>query len=244
MGDDGARLARHDLLRRERGDDLRHVMPVDFLDRPAEGRELGREGGEIVGIRQPRALLQAVVVDDQRQVVELVLRGRRDGFPVRALLHLPVAGDDIGLPRRMIELGGNRHADAHGQPMPERAGVGFHPRHLGAVGVAVEARMRLEEGLDLLLRDETLLRERDIERAGGMPLAQDEAVATGIERIGGIDVEDAEIERRQDVDHRHLAADMPRTRLEYRAEVAPADRIRHPLQLLDGHLALHELGLL
>ena len=28
---------------------------------------------------------------------------------------------------------------------------------------------------------------------------------------------------------------------EYRAEVAPADRIRHPLQLLDGHLALHEL---
>ena len=81
----------------ERRNDLAHVVAVDLGHFPAESFELRTQRREIVRVGQGCALLEAVVIDDQRKIVELELGGRHDRFPVGAFLHLAVTGDDVGM---------------------------------------------------------------------------------------------------------------------------------------------------
>lgn len=84
------------------------------------------------------ALLQAVAVDDQRQVRQLVVARQGCGLPIRALLQLTVAGQHKGALTRPRDLARNGDACRHGQPMPQRAGVCFNAGQVVAVGVTVQ----------------------------------------------------------------------------------------------------------
>ena len=72
-------------------DERREVVAVDLGDGPAEGAPLVGQRLEAHRALGRVALLEAVAVDDDRQVVEAEVRGRHGRFPVAALLQLAVA---------------------------------------------------------------------------------------------------------------------------------------------------------
>ncbi len=112
----------------------------------------------------------------------------------------------------LVHLRRERHADGDRQSVAERPGIGFDARHLAAIGVAIEHRQWLHVGVELLARDEPGLGKRRVEGRRGVPLAQHEAVAGGILRVRGVDLERMEEERRQDIGRRQVAARMPHLR--------------------------------
>ncbi len=99
----------------ECGNDLAHLVTVDFRDVPAECFQLGSKRCNIVGVRERRTLLEAIVINDKRQIIEAKLGGRHNRFPVRAFLHLAVAGHHIGVVIGARKLGGFGHADRNRQ---------------------------------------------------------------------------------------------------------------------------------
>ena len=82
------------------------------------------------------------------------------------------------------------------------------PADLVAVRVAVERGQRLEEGGQLLDRQEAERGQRGVERAGDVALAEDEPVPLGI--VDGLrgDVQHGAVQRGQDVDGGEVAADV------------------------------------
>ncbi len=136
----------------ERRHDFGHRIAVDLGHVPAEGFETRAQRRQIIGVLQGCALLEAVVVDDQRQIVEAELGGGHDGFQLEPSCILAVARQHEGAVGGARKLGGLGHADGNGQAVAERAGVGLDTRNLVAVRVAVEARHGLQEGGDFLFR--------------------------------------------------------------------------------------------
>ena len=126
--------------------------------------------GQVVGVLGGGALLEVVAVGDHAEVVELELGGGHEGLPVRALLELAVAGQDEDPPRGAVDLGGQGVADGDGQAVPERAGAGLHPGHLGADRVAVEAGVGLDEGVQLGRPQQASRGEGGVQGVGGVPL--------------------------------------------------------------------------
>ena len=73
--------------------------------------------------------------------------------------------------------------------------------------------------------------EGGVQRRRGVPLAEDEAVALRVVRPIGVDAEDPEVERSQDVQRRELAADVAQAGLVDHAQVAKARQGRLLTQL-------------
>ncbi len=59
-------------------------------------------------------LLEAIAVDNDGQVVELVMRRGQRRLPVAAFLELAVAGQDKRAPGGTIDLGRQRATNRHG----------------------------------------------------------------------------------------------------------------------------------
>ena len=82
VGHNTFRLAFYSGLNRQGLANLIHVVAVDLFHGPAKSIQFWRQRRKVVGVGQRRALLKAVVVDDQCQVVEFELRCGHDGLPV------------------------------------------------------------------------------------------------------------------------------------------------------------------
>ena len=211
MGDDAQRLGAP-RGPRQRVDQRGGVVAVHVDDLPAESAELVGERLDVVGLGDARALLQRVAIDDQSQIGELVVPGGHRRLPIAALLQFAVAGDDEDAKVRLVDLPGDGDADGDRQAVAERAGVGLDAGDIVAVGMAVEHRHRLHVGREPIERDEAGFSERRIERAARMALAEDQPVAAGVARRLRVDAQHAEIQRRQDVGDRQVAAGMALSR--------------------------------
>ena len=99
------------------------------------------------------ALLQAVAVDDDGQVVEAELRGRHAASQLLPSCSSPSPVSTNVRQVGAVHLRGERHADGDRQAVAERPGVGLDARHL-AIRMAVEHRQRLHVGGELLAREE------------------------------------------------------------------------------------------
>ena len=86
-----------DRNRLQQGATVKETNDLDHGE--AERRRLLGQRIEVVGLLDRRPLLQPVAIDDHRQPVQLVLRGRHHGLPVAALLQLAVAGQHEGPPQ-------------------------------------------------------------------------------------------------------------------------------------------------
>ena len=73
-----------------------------------------------------------------------------------------------------------RHADADGQPLPERAGAHLDAGDVVPVRVTLEVAARVAEGPELRARDEAPVGELGVEEGRAVPVRQDEAVAVGV----------------------------------------------------------------
>ena len=119
-GDHRGRPSRGGRYRLEGVQECRVVVAVDLDDVEAEGGQLVGERLEVVGVGDPGALLQAVAVDHDAQVLQPVVAGCHQRLPVRAFLQLTVTDHDERTARRPVELARERGAHGDRQPVAER----------------------------------------------------------------------------------------------------------------------------
>ena len=200
------------------------VVPVDLGNVPAEGAPLVGERLEAVGLLRAGALLEAVAVDDHGEVGELAVAGEHAGFPVAAFLQFAVAGHHENAPGGAADLAGDRHADRDRHAVAERPGIGLDAGQVVAVGVAVQSRQRAHIGRQQVTRKVARFGKGGVEGAGAVALAHDEAVAVRRPRLGGVVAEHAEIEGRQYIRYREIAAGVPLARGEDHLQRGAADQ--------------------
>lgn len=84
-----------------------------------------------------------------------------------------------------------RKARGHGKSLAERASGHLHAGQQVGIGMPLQARAELAQGVQLVDREEAGVGQRRIERRRRMPLGQDEPVAAGLVRVGRVVVHDA-----------------------------------------------------
>ena len=108
----------------ERLDDRAHVVAVDLDRVPAEGLELGADVAGVHDLLGGAVGLEVVVVDDRGEVGDAEVRRRRRRLPGLPLLDVAVGEDpeDVGGVVEAVEAEREGDAQAHRQPLTERAG--------------------------------------------------------------------------------------------------------------------------
>src|SRR3954447_14602420 len=97
------------------------VVAVHVDGVPAERVELYVQGAQVEYLLGPAERLEAVRVDDQRQVREAQVPGERDGLPDRALVHLAIARQAERAPAGVLVALRQGHADGDRGTVAERA---------------------------------------------------------------------------------------------------------------------------
>ena len=110
------------------------VVAVDLHDVEAEGGQLVGEGLEVVGVGHLGALLKAVAIHHDAQVLQPVVAGRHQRLPVRAFLQLTITHHDKRTARRAVELARERGAHGDRQPMSQWSRAGLDGLDLGPAG--------------------------------------------------------------------------------------------------------------
>jgi hypothetical protein len=196
------------------------VGVVDGLHMPAVGLEalgdvLGVEAQ--VGRTVERDVVVVVDIDDPPEAELAGQRGRLGGDP----LHEVAVGDDgedavvldLGPEVRAQEALGHRHPDSVGEALAEGARRDLHAGSdvdAVALGVAGRQRAPLAEVLQLLERQVVAAEvQHRVQEHRAVAGGQDEAVAVGPRRVGGVVLHDAREEQVGDGSHRHRQPRVP-----------------------------------
>ena len=186
---------------------LQVVGVADAGDVPAVADEAR---GHVVAEGQRGVALDGdvVVVVDPAEVGELQVAGERGRLGRDAFHHAAVAAQGVDvevdqvLEAGLVEVGGHPaagdgHADAVGQPLPERAGGGLDAAGPAVLRVAGTAAVELPEALDRLQRHRRLAQrlvvladrlhprqvQQRVQQHRGVAGREDEAVAVGPDRV-------------------------------------------------------------
>ena len=198
----------------------------------AEGAELRGQVAETHDLVVAAVDLQAVPVDEDGEVIQVIVGGGHEGLPDLALLQLAVAAEDEDTGVLAQELGAQRHAVGDGDALAQGAGGGVHAGELLGVGMALEPGVELTEGHELLPGEEALLRQHAVVAGGDMALGEDEAVPVLPVGVGGV--------------HPHGVIESAHGELHCgeRAAGMPAGRRRGHLNDVPAHLAANGLEFL
>src|SRR5258708_1194958 len=152
----------------------------------------------------------AIVVVDPAEIRKREVPGERGGFAPDAFHQVSIAADGIDakvekIEARLIEIrgqpfSGDGHADTVGDALAKRAGGGFNARGDVRFRVSGSAAAELAEALDLvhwngkvllhfafcIYGADTCEMQRGIEKHGSMAGGENEAIAIGPERVGGL----------------------------------------------------------
>src|SRR5829696_1233013 len=199
------------------------VMAIDLHDGEAECTGFLIKRFQIVGLTHRRALLQPVAVRDDREPIQLVMRGSHQGLPVAAFLKFAVTDEYVGPSAGDVKLGRDRVADSDRQAMTEWPGIGLNSANVFAVRMAIELRQRLEKRCQFLHRQESKGGQGGVKGTGDMALGEDEPVAVGV--IDGLwrDIENRAVQRSQNVDGGEIATNMAGTRVVDQLQILDAD---------------------
>ena len=237
------------------GDPLRVVGVFDVEDVPAVALEAQRHVVAVgeVGLAVDR---DVVVVVDPAEVVELQVPGERAGFAGDALHQAAVAGDrvDVEVEELLAVAGaqplrGDRHPDRGGDALAERPGRRLDPGGPAVLGVPRRAGVELAEAFDVLEADRGVADhlvvgvdgadpgevEDRVEQHRGVARGEDEAIAVGPDRVGGVEAEVALPERVGERGQRHRGSGVPGVRLLDRVDRECADRVDAELVDVLGH---------
>ncbi len=173
---------------------------------------------------------------------ELQMPGERDRLLAHAFHQTAVAGDDVSAVideiaiARGEKLLGDRHADSHGEALPERPGGRLDAGRVAIFGMARRLGAELTEALDLLDRHLRIAGEIEqrIEQHRAMAGREHEAVAVRPSRIGRVEFQKLREENRRHIGHAHRHAGMAGIGLLHRIDSQEADRI--------GELAVRDAG--
>ena len=173
------------------------------------------------------------------------MTGQRDRFLGNAFHQAAVAGQHIGVmvdkviaEGRVHDALAERHADAVGEALAERAGGRLDAGGVAIFGMAGGARTELAEMLDLVERDVGIAGEIEqrIEQHRAMAGRQHEAVAIRPLRIRRVVFQEAREQHGGDVGRAHRQAGMARIRLLDRVHGKEANGVGHPVMFFAlGH---------
>lgn len=198
MRHDADRLAGHGVCFRERLENRFDIMTVDLDDVPAEGRPFLGYGLPVEDLADRSIELAFIVVQDGHQVIQLVRGSAHGGFPHLAFFAFAIAEHHVDAVVGVVELARQRHAYAHGQPLPERAGGGFHKGTIRLGGMTLQRAAEFAQCFELFDGQIARFRQRGVEDRHRVTFAHDEAITPRVVRIGRILAQDtADIERRE-----------------------------------------------
>ena len=106
MRDDDIGAAWFEWDLRERALDGGMVMTIEFMHGPVEGFPLGGEGLEVEHLLHGAKALDFVVINDRNEVIELMVTGEEDRFPIRSFVEFAITEHDEGAPRNAVRPGG------------------------------------------------------------------------------------------------------------------------------------------
>jgi len=162
-------------------------MAVDLVQIKAKGPQLGGHIAQGHDLVVAAVDLQAVVVHDHGQVVQLIVGSGHEGLPDLALLTLTVAQQRKHLGVLALHLGAQRHTHGNRAALTQGAGGGVHTGDLLAVRVALQDAVQLPEVLELIAADKAQLCQNRVVTGGSVALAEHKTVTVRPVRIFGVD---------------------------------------------------------
>ncbi len=222
-----------------RGVDLGHVVAVDLDRAPPERLRPVAEHVGVPPVHRGTALSELVQVEDRRQAVEPVERGRLHGLPDRPFGHLGVAHHHPDVSRRAVEPQRERHPHADRQSLTERSGGDVDPRELRhRRRMPLDRRAEPTQRQHLLIGDGADRLQRRVQDGGGVALREHEPVVRQIGRLGDVRAQVIGVQDRDEVGGGHRGSGVSRARCrrasdavdgELRREVVPElSPIVHP----------------
>jgi hypothetical protein len=200
------------------------------------------KGAELVGKRHSRVNfvdtavnLQAIVIDDSDEVIQVVVAGEHGRLPHLALLALAVAQQRVDAVAVTPALCGECHSNRGGDTLTERSGRHVDARRVIHIGMALQAAADTTERLELLLGKEPALGEHGIERRSAVSLGEHKAIALGAARIRRVDIHFLKVEVGHNVGGAKRSARMPRLGGVNRSHDTLPDLIGDLRQFLVGH---------
>ena len=156
----------------------------------------------------PAVQLPLVPVQQDHQVIQLLGAGEGHGLPDLALVALAVAHDEEHPGIAALQLVAQCHAAGQGGSLSQGAGGHVHARGLVPVAVAGQTGAGPVQGLQLLIGDKALHRQRAVHRRTGVALGADQLVALGPLGVVYVDAHLPAVQRRQHVADAQRAAQM------------------------------------
>ena len=143
-----------------------------------------------------------VVVDDQVQPVQPVLRGQHHGLPHGAFVHFTITGHHKHAALAGFGAQGHGHAGGHAQAMPQRPVDGFIARN-DRIGDPAQNPAGLADAVQFLLREKAQIGQNGIHANRAVPFGNHAAVTRLTQRPGSIKFQHAAvIERDKQIDRR------------------------------------------
>ena len=182
----------------QRIQDLLHIVAVRNFDHIISecqgfGFDIAQAHHFVVGTVD----LQAVVVQDHGQVVQLVVCGGHAGFPDQAFLAFTVADHGIDTALASDMLRAKRHADCDRNPLPQGTGGSVNTGTLFGVRMALQDPVKLTEMIEFFLSEIAAFAERPVKRRSCVALGEDKAVALGHFVVFGIHIHHVKIQSHQ-----------------------------------------------
>ena len=201
----------------KRGGDGVGIMTVDARCGPARSLEAFHlvDG---VGKRQWAIDGDAVVIEQNDQLVEPQMTGERDRFVADALHEVAVRGKHVGvvIDEFAAKLGAkmclrNGHAHRVGEALAKRPGGGLDARRVKVLRMPGRFRAELAEALDLLDGHPLVTEEMQqrIKQHRAMPGGEHEAVAVGPGGVGRVELQIAAEQDGRDIRCSHRQPGMP-----------------------------------
>ncbi len=200
--------------------DGRRIVPVAAFGVPAGRLEAGRD---VLAGRKIGAAVDgdAVVVPQHDQPAQLQMPGKADRLVVDPFHQAAVARHHPGavIDQRVAICGvelpfGHRHADGHGEALPERPGGAFRAFEVGVFRMPGAGTAQLPELANVVHRRRGVAGEvqQRVEQHRAVPGGEHETVAVRPFRRGGIELQKLRIEHRRDIGHAHRHAGMAAVR--------------------------------
>ena len=211
------------------------IVSVDAHRRPA-GRLEATHLIDRIGKGERPVDRDLVVIEEDNELVELEMPGKRDRLLAYALHQIAVRGEHISVvvhdlaPKHRTEMPlGNCHAHGIAEPLAKRPGRSLNSLGDEILGMARGERAQLAELLDLLdghfLVAEQMKQRIDQHRA--VSGREHEPVAIGPSGIGRVEFQETGEQHRRDVGCPHGQAGMARLGLLHGIHRERADGVRH-----------------
>ena len=183
-------------------------MPVDALYIPAECLPLELVRSDRLDIGDEAIDLPLVVIQKDRQIIQLLMRRKQRCLPDFALLAFAVTDDGIDTHIRAVHLRCLGHADRGEDPLAERARRYVDAADLQPITVARQVRPVLVERQQLLAAQKPAQAQKRVDGWGRMSLGHDEPVTLRPVRVLIIQAHGVIEQNRERVHDQHGAADM------------------------------------